>query len=156
MNMSIIGRFFIFILIVAAFACGKKQEDHHHGAGADHAASKEWKEMDDFHMVMAESFHPYKDSANLKPAKEKAPELAASASAWKDSAFPEGVSKEKVKDKLDRLAKLTDEFSRDVTAGSDEAVAAKLTALHDLFHEVQNDVYGGAGEGHHHDGHEHH
>ena len=58
--------------------------------------------MDDFHMVMAESFHPYKDSANLKPAKEKAPELAASASAWKDSAFPEGVSKEKVKDKLDR------------------------------------------------------
>lgn len=154
--MSILGRCLSFIFIVAAFACGQKQENHHHDHDADHASTKEWKEMDDFHMVMAEAFHPYKDSANLKPAKEKAAELAASAEAWKNSDFPAGVSEEELKDKLERLAELSREFSRDVTAEPDDAVAAKLTAVHDFFHEVQNDVYGGAADGHDHDGHEHH
>jgi hypothetical protein len=156
MKMSIIARFFIFTLIAAAFACGKKSDEHDHAHGDDHESAKEWKEMDDFHMVMAEAFHPYKDSSDLKPAKEKAGELASAAAEWKNSDFPEAVQGEKIGEKLDKLSVLSQEFSASVATASDEAVAAKLTALHDLFHEIQNDFYGGAGEGHHHDGHEHH
>ena len=55
-------------VIVLAIACGTEQ--------------KNWKEMDNFHMVMAETFHPYKDSANLEPAKSRASELAAAAEEW--------------------------------------------------------------------------
>ena len=63
--------------MMVMLACsGKKEETAEHG---HHEVTGEaWKEMDDFHMIMAEAFHPYKDSMNLEPAKLKAPELAAS------------------------------------------------------------------------------
>jgi hypothetical protein len=44
--------------------------------------SSEWKEMDSFHMIMAEAFHPYKDSSNLAPVKKLAEEMAAEAEKW--------------------------------------------------------------------------
>ena len=147
--MCTVHRFSIFILILFAFACGSKNAHH------EHAAAKEWKEMDEFHMVMAESFHPYKDSLNLEPAKEKAVELAVAARAWRESAAPDGVEKARIEGKLDDLVRLSDEFSNEVSSSSDEVIADKLTAVHDLFHELQNDFYDGAAGGHGHD-HEHH
>jgi hypothetical protein len=60
------------------------------------ADSEEWKEMDSFHMIMAEAFHPYKDSTNLAPAKKLAEEMAAEAEKWAAAELPEKVNTDAV------------------------------------------------------------
>jgi hypothetical protein len=140
-----------FVVIACAVSCGKKDRKDEHSS----VAPKEWKEMDAFHMVMAEAFHPYKDSADLAPAKQIASEMASAAKEWKSSDKPEGIDADKFDEKLERLTTLSDEFANLVKSESDEVIAGKLTGLHDLFHELQNDFYGGA-DGHHHEGGEHH
>jgi hypothetical protein len=137
-------------LMVIASSCSSKKEGaevHDHEHSAESSAADAWKEMDEFHMVMAESFHPYKDSANLEPAKSKAAEMASSAAKWAGSPLPEKVNNEEVKSKLDQLKNGTAEFAEQVRSGDDEAIGESLTALHDLFHELQETWYGG---GHHH------
>jgi hypothetical protein len=143
------------------FSCGgHKESQEHHADG-----SKDWKEMDSFHMVMAEAFHPYKDSADLRPAKKVASELAAAARDWKNSAVPEGIDADKMQNNLDKLVKDSEEFAQQVATENDETLGRKLTDLHDLFHEMQNDYYGAAtghehgddhdGDHDEHEGHEH-
>src|SRR5215204_244453 len=92
----------VLAVLLLAFGCGQNHnghdtDDHHAGA------TKDWKEMDHFHMVMAEAFHPYKDSLDLQPAKEKAQELATAAKDWKNSEAPEGLDKDKLESNLDKL-----------------------------------------------------
>ncbi len=141
-----------FILIVAAglvFGCGAKKEDDHghsHEASAD---DKEWKQMDEFHMVMAETFHPYKDSANLEPVKARASELATSAENWSKSELPEKVDNDEMKEKLERLRTETSTLASTVSGGDDKLIGDQLTKVHDLFHEIQEIWYGG--EKHEHD-----
>ena len=67
---TILAALFFAVLI----ACGTKKETTATETTTDStsADTDEWKAMDDFHMIMAESFHPFKDSANLAPAKAKA------------------------------------------------------------------------------------
>jgi hypothetical protein len=110
----------------------------------------EWKEMDDFHMVMAEAFHPYKDSANLEPAKANAQQLAAAAKKWKDAPLPEKVSGDEVKAKLTKLEAEATQFSQTVQTASDTTIAKSLISLHDLFHELQEEWYDAKEESHEH------
>lgn len=105
--------------------------------------------MDDFHMVMAETFHPYKDSANLEPAKTRAAELFASAEKWADSSIPEKVNNDEMKEKLETLKTESSILVKKVSEGDDKAIADQLTTVHDLFHTIQEEWYGG-GEGHKH------
>jgi outer membrane murein-binding lipoprotein Lpp len=139
----------VLVACLAAAACSNKNADkasHEHG----NADATEWKEMDDFHIIMAEAFHPYKDSANLAPAKENAPELAASAAKWAAAELPEKVNNDTVKEKLNQLSTQASSFASVVQAGDDEVIAESLTQLHDLFHEIQEAWYGGQGGEHHH------
>jgi hypothetical protein len=106
------------------------------------AEGRDWKEMDDFHMVMAEAFHPYKDESDLAPAKQKASELAASADRWAASTLPEKVNTQEMKDKLQQLRKETKEFENVVKTETDQLIGEKLTRVHDLFHEIQESWYG--------------
>jgi hypothetical protein len=140
----------ILLVVLIAFACNSKHDDKE-----GHSGPAEWKEMDNFHMVMAEAFHPYKDSSNLEAAKVKAPELAAAAKDWKNSQVPDGVDAEKMKSKLDQLTSLSEEFVTQVKTENDQVIGEKLTVLHDIFHELQNDFYAGAGQGHEHEHHDH-
>jgi hypothetical protein len=141
------------LIAIIAFGCGKKHDDNHHH-DEHSSAKKEWKEMDAFHMIMAEAFHPYKDSANLQPARDNAQALVSSAKEWKASEVPAGVDKDGIENKLNKLVAASEEFSKQVDGGADDTIAAKLTELHDIFHELQNDFYAGASEGHDHE-HEH-
>ena len=147
-------RTLILFVIAPLFlvACGSKDHGHDHSHGAD---GKEWKEMDSFHMVMAEAFHPYKDSANLVPAKQNASDLATSAKEWRDSEIPDGVDAAKVKPKLDELVRLSDEFGKQVSSSTDDQIASSLTILHDLFHDLQNEFYAASAEHEHGDDHHH-
>jgi hypothetical protein len=129
-------------LTVLVLACASKKEE-----GSSAADQKEWKEMDDFHMVMAETFHPYKDSANLEPAKSRAGELVAAAEKWAGATLPEKVNTDEMRDKLAILKSETSTLVTTVAGADDKAIGDQLTKVHDLFHSIQEDWYGG-GEGH--------
>lgn len=141
----------LMLTVMAFIACGGKQDSPVHDQVAD---SEEWKGMDEFHMVMAETFHPYKDSANLAPAKEKAGELATAAENWANKNLPEKVDNDEMKEKLKNLQTETVALKDMVASGRDEEIGSQLTKVHDMFHEIQEAWYGGGDHEHNH-GHEH-
>ncbi len=130
-------KFFVFVAMLAlVYACGAKKESE---ATAEAATEElvEWKEMDAFHMVMAEAFHPYKDSTNLEPAKAGAEAMAAEAEKWVNAALPAKVDNEQVKAALAQLKADTRAFADKVAAGgTNEELGAALTNLHDQFHSI--------------------
>jgi hypothetical protein len=137
---------------VAMSGCSKKdasasEEKHEH----EEAKDVEWKEMDDFHSLMAEAFHPYKDSMNLAPAKTYADSMKVSAEKWFNASLPEKVNNDDVKAKLQALKDGTAAFAETSRTGDDKTVGEALTKLHDLFHDIQGLWYGGEGHGHHHE-----
>jgi len=130
-------------LMIIVIACSKKEEHHddheNHEVSSDH-----WKEMDDFHMVMAEAFHPYKDSSNLEPAKQNAAALVEAADKWAQAELPEKFEgDDEIKFKLNQLKTDATTFAGVAKSGDDKAVGESLTKLHDLFHEIQESWYGG-------------
>jgi hypothetical protein len=145
MNSRQLTNIVLFALTLLTFACASKKEE----ASDDAADQKEWKEMDEFHMIMAETFHPYKDSANLEPAKTRAGELATGADKWASAALPEKVNNDEMKSKLEQLKTETTSFLQIVSTNDEKAIGDELTKIHDLFHSIQEDWYGG-GEGHEH------
>lgn len=95
-----------------------------------------WKELDDYHSVMAQTFHP-SEEGNLQPIKKRSGELAAKAKALKKSAIPAAYQKEGVKKSLDLLAKESKALDRMVRKKKPDAdITKSLAALHDRFHEV--------------------
>jgi hypothetical protein len=129
-------------LMILAIACsGKKNEEEEQHQHSE-AASEDWNEMDDFHMVMAEAFHPYKDSANLEPAKMYADSLVATADRWSSAPLPEKFSEDdEIKFKLNQLKVDASTFAEIAKTGNDKAIGESLTKLHDLFHEIQEAWY---------------
>ncbi len=136
----------LFVAALAIACTGQKEE-----AANDDA---EWREMDDFHMIMAETFHPFKDSTNLEPVKSRAGELAAAAENWTKAALPARVDNDQVKSKLQELKEETSSLVATVQTGDDQAIGDQLTRVHDLFHSIQESWYENAHDGHEH-GHEH-
>jgi hypothetical protein len=136
--------FVLLVVFVAASCTQKKQEE---GDGEHHAASADaWKEMDDFHMVMAESFHPYKDSAYLDPAIKNSTSLVAAAENWAKAPLPDRVDNDDTKARLKELTEATVAFADIANSGDPDKIGESLTALHDLFHELQETWYGAAAE----------
>lgn len=131
--------FSILTLVALACACSVKEK---HAEGM-----KEWKELDSFHKVMAQAFHPLKDSGNVAPARKLAGDLAAEAEHWAAASLPEQVNTDQMKSALEKLKTdsraLADEIANGV---SDDVVKEKLTALHDQFHKIME-----ASSGRHHE-----
>lgn len=130
--------------LLIVFSCGGNKEDSHdHGHDHDHTSDESvWKEMDDFHMIMAETFHPYKDSSNLEPAKTRASELLTAADAWVAAPLPEKVDSQEVKEKLQQLKSEAATLAESVRSSDDNVIAENLTQLHDTFHAIQEEWYG--------------
>ena len=137
-----------FVLVLVAFAlaiaCSGKKDS------AEAANNDEWPEMDEFHMVMAESFHPYKDSANMEPAKANAAEMAKVAEKWANAPLPEKVNNDEIKANLAQLKADAATFVQTVQSGDSTKIGADLTSLHDLFHKLQEAWYAGGKEHEHH------
>lgn len=140
-----------YLLLVLAFvltvACSGKKEEPKDEAAAN---SDEWPAMDAFHMIMAESFHPYKDSSNLEPAKVNAAEMATLAEKWANEPLPEKVNSEETKANLAQLKADAATFVQTVQSGDSTKISQSLTSLHDLFHKLQEGWYGAGKEGHEH------
>lgn len=131
--------------LMTVAACASKTQEghpdgHHHGEHHDAAV---WQEMDDFHMIMAETFHPYKDSANLEPARRRATELMEEAHEWASADLPEKVNNADVKAKLRQLKEDAAALAENVKSADDNVIGEQLTRVHDTFHEIQEAWYGG-------------
>ncbi len=139
----------LVLSLMMAFGCSTKKEAS--GNDPEETISEDWKEMDDFHMVMAEAFHPYKDSSNLEPAKQHASELMEAAEKWSQAPVPAKFEEDdEVKFKLNQLKIDAATFAKVVETGDDKAIGESLTKLHDLFHELQESWYGSHGDADHH------
>jgi hypothetical protein len=152
MRIQILRNVAIAALVIFMIACATKKEEGNAETTEQTAEQKEWKEMDEFHMLMAESFHPFKDSANLAPAKAGAATLASAADKWAGSKLPEKVDNDDMKSKLASLKEGTASLVQTISGGDDKLIGEQLTKVHDLFHAIQETWYGAAGADHH----EHH
>lgn len=136
-------KYAFIILLAIATACGSKQT-----AEEDDV---EWKEMDEFHAIMADVYHPLKDSNDLGPIKSGADNLAAAATKWAQSPLPKKVDNDETKDLLAQLEDGTQDLSKKISTATDEEIAAQLTALHDTFHSIMEKWHtSGKGEDHDH------
>ena len=95
-----------------------------------------WTEMDDFHTIMAATFHPA-EKGQLLPIKTNSDELAKKAVAWKNSTAPAGYDKTVIATKLQKLVKGAKELDKMVKSNATDAqLTVKLSNLHDVFHEI--------------------
>lgn len=102
-----------------------------------HAQEKaKWKEMDDFHVVMAATFHPAEEG-KMEPIRTRSQEMVDKAVAWNDSEAPAGYNKQAVGATLKDLVKGAKEIDKMVKASAtDKELVAKLTDLHEIFHKI--------------------
>jgi hypothetical protein len=136
--------FSILTVVLLTLACSTK-EKHHEKMG-------EWKELESFHKIMAQAFHPLKDSGNVAPAKNLASDLAAEAERWAAAVLPEQVNNDEMKSYLEKLKTDSRALADEIAKGaSDDVVKEKLTALHDQFHKIMEASQGG----HHEEGEDH-
>ena len=97
---------------------------------------KEWKEMNDFHKIMSETYHPAEEG-HLEYIKKRSQEMSDKAVAWQKSTAPEGYDKKKVEASLQKLVKGSKELNSMIKAkSSDKHIKEKLSGLHDIFHEI--------------------
>jgi len=130
----------LFIASFALIALGHAQEKKDQTTAG-------WKEMNDFHVVMSETFHPAEEG-HFEPIKKRSQEMADKALAWQKSTAPEGYDKKKVDASLKKLVQGTKELNGMVKAkSSDKAIKDKLSGLHDVFHEIMEKC---GKEDHHH------
>jgi hypothetical protein len=126
------------VLIIAIAACTGKKES------AAENDSDEWPEMDSFHMIMSDAYHPFKDSANLEPAKRLAEELALEAVRWQEASLPKKADNTDMKEQLEKLKLESRAFADQVKANvSDTELGNSLTALHESFHKIMETWHGG-------------
>jgi len=131
------------LFVVFIFSCTARKEEAHDHQQEQAGDESDWKEMDEFHIIMAETFHPYKDSSNLEPVKSRAAELASAAGEWSSATLPEKVDNDEIRSKLEQLKSETGKLAEDVRTADDNVIAAQLTKVHDTFHEIQEAWYGG-------------
>ena len=102
-------------------------QDKHHGMSP-------WKELDAFHMLVMETWHPAKDKSDMKATRAKSAELLASAKVLAASSAPKGCDSPKVKDAVKGLPAEAQTVADLVTKKADDAaLKAALKSLHDKF-----------------------
>jgi hypothetical protein len=137
------NKILVFGLLLLASCSGKEKKSE----------STEWKELGSFHKVMADAFHPLKDSGNLAPAKQLASQLADEAEKLASSTLPEKINNEEMKSNLEKLKADSKSLAAVIAKGAtDEVVKEKLNSLHDQFHKIMEAASGGH---EHHEEHEH-
>jgi superoxide dismutase len=96
-----------------------------------------WKELNEFHMVMSQTFHPIEEN-NFTPIKERSGEMLAKAIALKNSKIPTSFNTTEIKKAIDELVTGATELHKINTKKvKDEVLKEKMEKLHDKFHEIQ-------------------
>lgn len=135
---------FSVIILSIVWACGSKSTETEDDV--------EWKAMDDFHTIMADVYHPLKDSNDLVPIKGGSGKLSAEATKWRQSGLPDKVNDKETEELIAKLEDGCQELDDLVKANAaDSVIAAKLTETHDQFHAIMEKWHkSGSEEGHKH------
>lgn len=147
------GRLWCVLLVaLLLWTCGQQTRpgDQETTEGVESPVT--WAAMDDFHLIMAECFHPFKDSANLEPAIKNAGALAIAAEQWLNAPLPPDLDNEEIPATLRKLKQEADALAQETATGNETAIGESLTRIHDTFHELQEAWYSRPGEN---SGHEH-
>jgi hypothetical protein len=105
-------------------------------SNASFSQKAKWKEMEDFHTVMGATFHPAEEG-KLEPIRTRSKEMVDKAKAWEKSTAPEGYDKKAVSATLKKLVAGAKELDKMVKSkADDQALVARLSSLHDVFHEI--------------------
>jgi hypothetical protein len=132
------------LLVTAQFANGQS------------TASTTWKEKDEFHKVMAQTFHPAEEG-NFEPIRTRSQEMFDKANAWLNSTPPAEFNKPQIRETLQKLVRQSRELNAKIRnqKPTDEEIKTDLTAMHDTFHEIVGMCKPGDHD-HNHEGHEGH
>lgn len=99
-------------------------------------ANDKWAELDAYHNVMSQTFHPAEEG-KLEPIRKRAGELAEKAKQWLDSKPPKIYESADIKALLVKLNTESKTLADSIAKGAkDEQIKKDLTALHDRFHEI--------------------
>jgi vacuolar-type H+-ATPase subunit E/Vma4 len=99
-------------------------------------ANDKWAELEAYHDVMSQTFHPAEEG-KLEPIRKRAGELAEKARQWLDSKPPKVYDSADIKTLLVKLNAESKALADAIAKGAkDEQIKKDLTALHDRFHEI--------------------
>lgn len=96
-----------------------------------------WKELDAYHMVMMQVWHPAKEKGDLAPIRAQASQLAASADTLAGAAIPPACDTPANREAVTKVQADSRALATLVASGTDMQVKDSLKALHDRF-EVLN------------------
>jgi len=96
-----------------------------------------WTELNEFHSVMAQTFHP-SEEGNLKPIRERSGEFLEKAKALQKGKIPASFNTPEIKKAIDELVKGSAALNQMVIKKADDkTITKKLGELHDIFHTIQ-------------------
>ena len=96
-----------------------------------------WKELDAYHMVMMQVWHPARETSDLAPIRAQASRLAASADTLAGAAIPAACDTPANREAVTTVRADSRALATLVASGTDAEVKDALKALHDRF-EVLN------------------
>ena len=97
---------------------------------------EKWPELNTFHRVMSQTFHPMEDG-NFKPVRTRSAEMYQKASALAKAKIPGEFNKPEVATAVKSLKADSKKLDKAIRKGaSDKAVEQQLVALHDTFHAI--------------------
>lgn len=103
----------------------------------DHASSG-WKELDAYHQLMMDTWHPAKGKNDLAPTRAKATAMSDQAKVLGKSIAPKGCDSPALKTAAAKLVPQTQALADMVSAKADDAaLKTALKALHDQFEVLE-------------------
>ena len=100
------------------------------------SVSEKWPAIKTFHGVMSQTFHPAEEG-NLEPIKTRSLEMVEKAEALLKSDIPAEFKTPKIMSAAERIQIQAKALHKMVLAKAPDAeLTAKLTTLHDVFHEI--------------------
>jgi hypothetical protein len=117
----------VALMVCAAFAFGQ------------HKSLEKWPELNTFHGVMSQTFHPA-EKGDLKPIRARAGEMLEKAQALQKSKRPAEFQNEQVNTAMDQLVQRVTTLKSLVDKNSDDAIVLKmLTGAHQSFHDIMGE-----------------
>ncbi|MDZ4708980.1 MAG: hypothetical protein SH818_11325 [Saprospiraceae bacterium] len=96
-----------------------------------------WPALDEYHKVMAQTFHPSEDG-NLEPIKKRSGELKTQAGLVAKSTIPTDFDSPAIRKAVKHLNKDSKALDKVIQSNkaTDPQITKSLAALHDVFHDV--------------------
>lgn len=115
---------------MGAMESGKMEEMDHANSG--------WKELDAFHHLLMDTWHPAQGKNDLAPTRAKAAEMAAQAKVLAASTTPKGCETATLKATLAKLVPESQNVADLVVAKADDPTLKKaLSSVHTLFEVLE-------------------